>query len=107
MDKLNPKAQLMVDIMDWDGKTWTVRIHLYDETTHMAKMGKWHIEPIKGDPRKRGRMLVDCLGQVGDKVAIVLPEAIHEMGTNVSVNSKWIEKPKRPIEQIVKETLEK
>ena len=107
MDQLNNKAMLLVDVMNFDGKTWTVRIHLYDESTHITKMSRWNVEAIEGDPHKRGWVTVDFLGQVNDKVAIVLPEVIQEMGTNISVHSKWISKPRRPIVQIMHEALAK
>jgi hypothetical protein len=105
MEKLNPKARLLVDIMEFDGKEWQVRIHLYDNTTHIIKMPRWSVEAIEGDPSKRGWMLVEHLGQIGDKVAIVLPVPIHEMGTNISVHSNWVDQIRRPIEQILYETL--
>ena len=105
MDALNPKARLVVDIMDFQDNVWTVRIHLYDETTRITQMSRWNVERIEGDPAKRGYVTVDKMGQVGDKVSIVLPEAIHDMGTNISVHSKWVDIIRRPIEQIIHETL--
>jgi len=107
MDKLNPKGLLVVDIMDYNATTkmWTIRIHLDEDTSKIAKMTRWCVEAIEGDPGKRGWVTVDMLGQVGDRVSIVLPEPIHDMGTNISVLSKWIDTVKRPIEEILYEAM--
>ena len=91
MDKLNDKAKLLCDIMEVEeNKQWHVRIYLYDETTVMATVPWWDFEAREDDPKRKGWMTVDCLGQVKDKVAVTLPVPIDAMGHNISVNQKDI-----------------
>lgn len=93
MDKLNEKAKLLCDIMDVEkGKEWKVRIHLYDESTVMATVPWWNFEARENDPKRKGWLGVDLLGQVQNKVAITLPVPIETMGHNISVHERDIQR---------------
>lgn len=106
MDNLSQKTNLIVDILEFKENKWHVRIHLYDGDTKMVEMDRWSVKEL-GDPGKHGLVLVDNLGQIGDKVSIVLPVGIHDMGTNITVNKNRIDVIRRPIEEIIYETINK
>ena len=56
MDRLNNKSNLIVDILGFDGKEWTIRLYLYDGEAKIMKMSKnndfsmFGIQPADGIP---------------------------------------------------------
>lgn len=94
MDTLNPKAWLLVKILETLDENQIVEGELCDGSVFRIKVNKWLVSPLKDKP-DHGWIEVDFVGEDNKRASVSLPAPILDKGHKVTVPSEKIKKYRR------------